>query len=179
MNETNLYSITVAPMAKTLRSLSGILDKAQAHAGTHATERRPASYFESALLNDRIIFDQFNLLQQVQRSSDNAKGGAARLAGIEVPTMEDTEQTFEELKVRIEKTIAFIESIDRNSIIGQEARPITLPYWPDRHMSALGYATEYLMPNFYFHVVTAYDIIRKNGVPVGKTDFIGSLPFVQ
>jgi hypothetical protein len=176
MEETNLYAITVPPMAKTLRSLFAILDKVAEHAHKHATERRPAGYFESALLNDHLIFDQFSLLQQIQRVSDNAKGGTARLAGLEAPAMEDTEKTVEELKARIEKTIAFIESVDKSSIIGQEARQVVLPYWQGKHLSAFDYATQYLMPNFYFHAVTAYDIVRKNGVPIGKTDYIGTLP---
>lgn len=175
--ETNLYAITIPPILKTLRSLSGILDKAYAHASSKASERRPAAYHMEAMLNDRIIFDQFSLLQQIQRVSDNAKGGAARLAGIEAPKMEDTEKTLEELKARIQRTIEFIETIDKNSIIGQEAREIVLPYWPDKKMSAIGYATEYLLPNFYFHAVAAYEIVRKNGVEIGKNDYIGQLPF--
>jgi hypothetical protein len=175
--ETNLYTITIPPMAKTLRALSTILDKAREAAQKHASERRPASYFEDRLLNGYLIYDQFNLCQQIQRSSDNAKAAAARLAGIEAPKMEDTEKTIDELKERLEKTIAFIESVDKNLIIGQEAREIVLPYWPDKKMSAFRYATEYLLPNFYFHVVTAYDIVRKNGVAVGKDDFIGPMPF--
>ena len=177
--ETNLYTMTIPPMAKTLRSLSVVLDKAAEAAQKHASDRRPASYFEDRLLNGYLIYDQFNLCQQIQRVSDNAKGGAARLAGIEAPAMEDTEKTIAELKARIEKTLSFIESIDQNLIIGQDARQITLPYWPDKHMTAFGYATEYLMPNFYFHAVTAYDIVRKNGIAVGKDDYIGSLPFVN
>src|SRR5437868_3266436 len=114
--ETNLYTATIPPMRKALSTLSKILDKAAAHAATKATERRPASYFEQALLHDRIIFDQFPLLMQVQRVSDNAKGGAARLAGIEPPKFEDTEKTIDELKARLEKTAAFLDSIKPEQI---------------------------------------------------------------
>lgn len=178
-NTTNLYTITIPPMAKAMRNLSAILDKAVAHAETKATERRPVAAHTDALLRDRIIFDQFPLISQIQRVSDNAKGGAARLAGIEAPQMEDTEKSVEELQMRLQKTIEFIGSIDTSSIIGQEARQITLAYWPDKPMTAFGYATEYLMPNFYFHLVTAYAIMRKNGVEIGKNDFIGPMPFIK
>ena len=108
MQETNLYTITVPPMMKVLGALSKILDEAAAHAASKATERRPASYFEEALLNDRLIFDQFPLIMQIQRVSDNAKNGIARIAGIEAPSFEDNEKTFAELKTRIEKTLAYL-----------------------------------------------------------------------
>jgi len=124
--------------------------------------------FEPALLADRIIFDQFPLVKQIQTACDNAKGGAARLAEIEIPKFEDTEATFEELKARIDKTIAFIKTIKPETIIGKEGVKISLPYWEDKHMTGFDYVTQYLMPNFYFHVTTAYAILRKNGVDIGK-----------
>lgn len=177
--ETNLYTMTVPPMRKMLENLSKILDKVEAHASKYGNERRPAAYFEERILNDHLIFDQFNFMQQVQRVSDNAKGGAARLAGIEAPAMEDTEKTIADLKERLKKTIAFLDTIKPEQIVGQEDRKITLPYWKDKHMSAFGYATEYLMPNFYFHAVTAYSILRKDGIEIGKADYIGGMPFVN
>ena len=174
--ETNLYTITVPPFLKALDNLSKILDKAAAHAASKATERRPASYFEQALLNDRLIFDQFPLLMQVQRVSDNAKGGPARLAGIEGPKMEDAETTIAELKERLAKTSDFLKSIKPAQIIGKEDVKITLPYWRDKYLTGAEYATQQLIPNFYFHLTTAYSILRKNGVDVGKDDYIGGLP---
>lgn len=175
MEQTNLYTMTIPPMMKTLKNLSGILDKAAAHAESKKTVKRT---FEESLLQDRLVFDQFPFLKQVQVACDNGKGGAARLAGVEAPKMEDNEKTVTELKARIDKTLAFMQEIKPEQIIGQEERKVKLPYW-DKEMTAFGYATEYLMPNFYFHVATAYSILRKNGVDLGKMDYIGSVPFVD
>ncbi|HVU75426.1 MAG TPA: DUF1993 domain-containing protein [Candidatus Paceibacterota bacterium] len=176
MEETNLYTITVPVMAKHLRALDAILGKLSEHASTKASDWRPQSVHEEALLNDRLVFDQFDFKRQVQVACDNAKGGAARLAEIEIPSYEDNEKTVAELKARIEKTLAFIESIKPEQIIGKEGIKVTLPYWKDQHMTGFGYATEYLMPNFFFHLTTAYSILRKNGITIGKSDFMGSLP---
>ena len=173
MQETNLYSITIPLMQKSLGALDKILDKAAAHAEGKKTPKRA---FEEALLNDRIIFDQFPFLNQVRIACDNAKGGAARLAGMEPPVFEDNEKTIAELKVRIEKTLAFIGTVRPEQVVGQEDRMISLPYWGGKHTTAFEYATEYLLPNFFFHVATAYAILRKNGVDIGKNDYIGYLP---
>ena len=173
MSETNLYTITVPPMMKALGALSKILDKAAAYAESKKTPKRT---FEEALLNDRLIFDQFSLLMQIQRVSDNAKNGIARIAGIEAPKMEDAEKTVAELQARIEKTLAFLKTIKPEQLIGREEAKVSLPYWNGKSLTGFEYATEYLMPNFYFHLVTAYSILRKNGVDVGKDDYIGGLP---
>lgn len=175
MQNTNLYTSTIPPMMKALRALLKILDKAVAHAATKATERRPAAYFEEALLNDRLIFDQFPLIMQIQRISDNAKDGAARLAGIEAPRFEDSEKTILQLQERLKKTLDFLETIKPEQVIGQEERKVSLPYFAGTYFIAFEYAAEYLMPNFYFHYVTAYDILRKNGLDIGKADYIGGL----
>jgi hypothetical protein len=177
--ETNLYTVTVPPMMKSLKALSGILNKLEAHATSKQLEWHPAGMQEEALLSSRLISDQFPFVRQVQVACDNAKGGAARLAGIEAPKFEDNEKSVAELKARIDKTIEFLKSIKPEQIIGQESREVTLPYWPDKKMNAFGYAFEYLMPNFYFHVTTAYAILRKNGVDLGKADYIGSFPFID
>ena len=173
MSETNLYTITVPPMMKALGALSKILDKAAAYAESKKTPKRT---FEEALLNDRLIFDQFSLLMQIQRVSDNAKNGIARIAGIEAPKMEDAEKTVAELQARIEKTLAFLKTIKPEQLIGREEAKVSLPHWNGKSLTGFEYATEYLMPNFYFHLVTAYSILRKNGVDVGKDDYIGGLP---
>lgn len=171
--ETNLYTVTIPPMMKALGALSKILDKAAAYAESKKTVKRS---FEEALLNDRLIFDQFPFAAQVRIACDNAKGGAARLAEVEIPAFEDNEKTIEELKARIEKTLAFVRSVKPEQITGKEAIKVSLPYWDGKSLSGFEYATEYLMPNFSFHVVTAYAILRKNGVPLGKNDYIGGLP---
>ncbi len=173
MEETNLYSISIPPMLKALEALKGVLDKGKKHSDS---KKLSWADFESALLSDRIIFDQFPLMKQVQVACDNAKGGAARLAEIEIPKFEDTEATIDELKARIDKTIAFVKTIKPEQIIGKEAIKVVLPYWEDKHMTGFDYVTQYLMPNFYFHATTAYTILRKNGVDVGKSDFAGGLP---
>ncbi|MDP3965179.1 MAG: DUF1993 domain-containing protein [bacterium] len=176
MQEANLYTITVPPMMKALDALSKLLDKASVHAESKSTERRPGSVHMEAMLNDRLIFDQFNLIKQVQIACDNAKGGAARLAEVEAPKYEDNEKTVPELKARIEKTIAFLKAIEPKQIIGKEGIKISLPYFPTKFITGFEYATEYLLPNFYFHIVTAYSILRKNGVDIGKKDYINGLP---
>lgn len=176
MAKTDFYTATAAPLMKALGAFSKILDKAAAHAVSKATTRRPASYFEDSLLQSRLIFDQFSLLMQVQRVSDNAKNGIARIAGIEAPPFEDNEKTFAELKARIEKTRDFLQTVKPEQIIGREDAQVTLPYYEGKYLTASEYASEYLMPNFYFHLVTAYSILRKNGVDVGKDDYIGGLP---
>ena len=171
--ETNLYTITVPLFIKTLTALSGVLDKAGTHAGTKQLEWHPAGMQEDALLNSRLISDQFPLLRQIQVACDNAKGGGARIAGIEAPKFEDNEKTIPELKARIDKTIEFLKTIKPEQVVGQEDRKVTLPFWKGKSATAFGYVTEYLIPNFYFHVTTAYSILRSNGVQIGKDDFIG------
>jgi hypothetical protein len=162
-------------MKGALKALSAMLDKAAEHAATKADAKRPPEVRAEAILNDRLIFDQFPFAAQVRIACDNAKGGAARLAGIEPPKFEDNEKTVAELKERIAKTLAFLDSIKPEQLIGQEERKVTLPYFPDKHLLAFDYATQYLIPNFFFHVVTAYAIMRKNGVPLGKGDYIVDL----
>ncbi len=163
-------------MMKSLKALSGILDKMSAHADSKQLNWHPAGMQEDALMQSRLIADQFPFVRQVQVACDNAKGAAARLAEIENPKHEDTEKTVAELKARIDKTIAFMESVKPEQIIGKEDIKIVLPYWDGKSLTGFEYVTEYLMPNFYFHITTAYSILRKNGVDLGKSDFIGGLP---
>jgi hypothetical protein len=173
--ETNLYTITVPIMTNALTALDKILDKVAALAASKATERRPSAYFETALLQSRLIYDQFPFVQQVQVACDNAKNGTARLAEVEAPKREDTEQSVAELKARVEKTLAFLKTIKPEQIIGKENIKVTLPYWKDKYMTGFDYATEYLMPNFFFHYTTAYSILRHNGMDIGKADYAGGL----
>lgn len=176
MQETNLYSVTIPPMRKSLTALSRLLDKAHKHAQSKQPTWLPKGTMEQAILNDRIIFDQFPFKQQVQIACDNAKGAAARLAGVKMPVHKDNEKSFNDLKARIDKTIAFLAKIKPSQIAGKEDVKITLPYWGGKHMTGFEYVTEYLMPNFYFHVTTAYSILRKNGIEVGKYDYIIDMP---
>jgi len=163
-------------MIKSLTALSGILDKLGSHAAGKQLEWHPAGMQEEALLSSRLISDQFPFVRQVQVACDNAKGAAARLAEIEIPAFEDNEKTVAELKSRIDKTIAFIKTIKPEQVIGKESIKVVLPYWDGKHMTGFEYVTEYLLPNFYFHITTAYAILRKNGVELGKADYMGGLP---
>ncbi len=176
MQETNLYSVTIPPMIKTLTALSKLLDKVGSHASSKQLEWHPAGMQEDALLQSRLISDQFPFVRQVQVACDNAKGAAARLAEIDIPKFEDTEKTIPELKARIDKTIEFMKTVKPEQIIGKEAIMVTLPYWGGKSLTGFDYVTSYLLPNFYFHVTTAYAIMRKNGVDLGKSDFTGELP---
>ena len=150
-----------------LRNLSTLLDKAQAHC--EAKKIDPL-----ALTGYRLFPDMFPMTRQVQIACDTAKGAVARLAGVEIPKHEDSEQTFGELKVRIAKTIDFIESVKPERIDGTEDKEIVLPMRSgERRFSGLQYLLGFAYPNFYFHVTTAYNILRHNGVEIGKMDFIG------
>lgn len=168
----SLYNATVPVLARSLNNLTVWLEKAEQYA---AEKGFPAEQF----LGERLVVDQFPFVRQVQIASDNAKGLVARLAGMEPPKMEDTEVSIVELKERIAKTVRFIESIEPEQIDGQEERMIAMPYMPGKQLSGLDYAVSYALPNFFFHYTTAYSILRKNGVPVGKVDFIGSLNFQE
>jgi uncharacterized protein len=163
------YTLTVPLFTKMLGGLKNVLAKAEAHA-------KEASLDEAAFLDDRLAPDMFPLKKQVQVACDNAKGAVARLTGKENPAMEDTESTFAELMARIDKTLAFVGSAQEAEFAGAEERRIILPYFQGKFMTGSGYLLEYALPNFLFHVTTAYGIVRKNGVKVGKADFINGMP---
>lgn len=165
----DIYQYTVPVFIKTLGALKNILEKAEAH----AKELKAA---ESTLLTDAIIFDMFNLTRQIQASCDGAKLSVARLSGIDAPKFEDTETTFAELYTRITNTIVYLESVPQDSFAEAPTRKIELPYFPGKYLTGIEYAHEYVVPNFFFHATTAYNIIRKNGVQIGKGDFINGLP---
>lgn len=164
-----LYTFTVPVFIKTLGGLKNVLGKAQAHLADTAGD-------EATLLADRLAPDMFPLVKQVQVACDNAKGATARLAGVEAPKYEDTEQTINELIARINKTVDFVQSVSEASFKDAAARKVTLPYFPDKYMTGFDYAREYAIPNFFFHVVTAYGIVRKNDVAIGKADYTNGLP---
>jgi uncharacterized protein len=150
-----------------LTSLSAILDKAAAY----ATEKK---IDPNTLLNARLYPNMFTLTRQVQTACDHAKGATARLAGIEVPKFADEEKTFDELKARIAKTLDFIASVPAAKIDGSEGRTITMKAGPnDLTFNGQTYLIGFALPNFFFHTTTAYDILRHNGLDIGKRDFIG------
>jgi uncharacterized protein len=162
----SLYDVSIPIYTRMLGNLAHFLDKAEAHANETGVDL--ATYAEASLGHG-----MYPLARQIQLASDAAKGGAARLAGVEAPAMPDTETTFPELVVRIQKTIAFLESLKREQVDGQEDRQIVLAL-PSRSLefTGLSFLTTFSLPNFLFHVTTAYAILRAQGVPVGKMDFL-------
>jgi uncharacterized protein len=163
-----MLDASVPVFTQMLNSLSAVLDKAAAHATARKIE--PA-----ALLQARLYPDMFPLARQVQVAADFAKGACARLAGVEVPRYEDTEQSFDELKQRIEKTLAFIAGLPQEAIADSADRDIVLNQGGGtREYKGKPYLLHYALPHFYFHTTTAYAILRHNGVEIGKRDFIGT-----
>ena len=164
----SMYAASVPVFRQILTALSAVLDKAEAHAADKKIE--PA-----ALLQARLFPDMFPLARQVQVAADFAKGTCARLAGVDVPKYDDVESTFAELRARIATTLAFIASLDQEAIAGSFDRAITTGSGEKiRHFTGQEYLLHYAFPHFYFHATTAYDILRHNGVEVGKKDFVGS-----
>ncbi len=163
-----IYSASVPVFQQMLRSLDGLLSKAESHAESRKIE--PA-----ALLQARLFPDMFPLLRQVQIAADFAKSVSARLANVEVPSYEDNEQSFADLHARIGKTQAFIANLDAAAFEGAQTRDIVLrPGTPkERRFNGQTYLLHYGLPQFFFHVTTAYALLRHNGVEVGKLDFMG------
>lgn len=163
-----MYDATIPPLRRALTNLLHILDKAAGHAEKQNID--PA-----VLVNMRLFPDMFPLARQVQIATDVAKGCAARLAGLEPPKYEDNEQSFPELKARVEKTLAFLDSVAPDQIAGSETRTVTLKVGKDTlTFQGLGYLQHFVLPNVYFHVTTTYAILRHCGVELGKRDFLGS-----
>jgi hypothetical protein len=162
-----MYQASAPRFANMLRNLSALIDKAEAHCAAKKID--PA-----ALTSFRLYPDMFPFTRQVQIACDTAKGAVARLAGVEIPKHEDTEQTFAELKARIAKTLDFVESVPLAKIDGSEEKEIVLQMRSgERRFKGMQYLLGHAYPNFYFHLTTAYNILRHNGVEVGKGDFIG------
>jgi len=164
----SMYQASAPRFVNMLTNLSAILDKAQAHA--EAKKIDPA-----ALTAYRLFPDMLPMTRQVQIACDNAKGAMARLSGVEIPKYEDTEKTFAELKARIARTIAFVQSFKPAQIDGSEDRDVTLKLGgKETTFKGMQYLLGFALPNFYFHVMTAYNILRHNGVEIGKSDYIGT-----
>lgn len=163
----SMHKASVPVFIHVLGNLSAILDKGAAHA--EARKIDPA-----VLINDRLYPDMFALVRQVQIASDAVKGCAARLAGQEPPSYPDTESTVAELKERLAKTIAFLKTFKPDQIDGSEEKTIQLKVaGQPMTFKGLPYLLHYVLPNLYFHTTTAYNILRHNGVEVGKRDFLG------
>lgn len=165
----SMYSASIPVFKQILNALNNVLAKAEAHAIEKKIE-------PNALLQARLFPDMFQLVRQVQIAADFAKNVPARLAGVQVPPYEDNEQTFADLHARINKTLAFLDGLSAAQIDGSEALEIMLrPGTPkEKKLSGQTYLLSYGLPQFFFHATTAYDILRHNGVAVGKRDFMGA-----
>ena len=159
-----MYAFSVETFIPVLNNLSDLLDKAAAQKGAQA----------ETLVDAKLAADMFPLARQVQIACDAAKSGAARLSGGEPPKFEDVEKTLPELKARIEKTLAYIQSIPASAFEGADTREIsfTLREGMSLHADGLRFLKDWCLPNFYFHVVTAYGILRHMGVEIGKPDYL-------
>src|SRR4249919_2479816 len=164
----SMYQVSVPVFTRMLNNLAAVLDKGAAHAEARKID-------PSVLINARLYPDMLPLARQVQIAGDGAKGAAARLAGLEPPKYEDTETSFSDLKGRIQKTISYLNTLKPEQIDGSEERAVTIPLRGQPvTFQGLPYLLNHAVPNFYFHVTTAYDILRHSGVEIGKADFLGN-----
>jgi hypothetical protein len=159
----SMYRASIPVFIRALGNLSAILKKGEAHEGS-------ASFIDA-----RLAPDMLTLAGQVQRASDAAKAGAARLGGIDNPSFPDTEKTFAELQARIKKTVDFLQSVSPEQIDGSEQKKIEFKAGQrELKFTGVDYLIGFALPNFYFHVTTAYAILRHKGVQIGKMDYLGS-----
>jgi len=156
-----IYDATIPPMIHMLGGLSSVLAKGEAHGGIDPAEARLAP-------------DMLPLKNQVYIATDGAKGCGARLAGVEIPKYEDVEVSFADLRARCTKTIAFLKSLDRAAFAGAEDKHIVLKFGPNTfEFGGADYVGKFVLPNLYFHITTAYDILRNRGVTLSKRDYLG------
>lgn len=163
----SMSSASLPVFSTMLRNLSHLLDKAQACADAR-------KFDVSVLLQYRLAPDMLPFTRQVQMACDAAKNGTARLAGLEAPRFEDVESTLPQLQARIQKTLDYLATVPAQALDGAEARDITFPLGRDatRTMKGEAYLTRWVLPNLFFHVTTAYNILRHNGVEIGKRDYL-------
>jgi hypothetical protein len=168
MAAISMYRASTSVFTHLLHNLSSILDKTVEQADARKIDH-------SALLLARLAPDMLTFTRQIQIATDNAKGCIARLAGVEIPKYEDDEASFADLKGRIHKTVAFIATVPAAALDGTEAKSITLKVGPTEvQFSGIDYLLNFATMNVYFHVTTAYAILRHNGIAIGKRDFLGT-----
>jgi len=167
------YEFTIPVFVRSLTNLKAILEKAKIFA-------QEKGISEADLLGARLAPDMFPLSKQVQIATDNAKGAAGRLAGVEVPKMEDTETTIDQLCARIDKTLAYLQTFTPEQFADAATRKITLHWMPEgKYFDAQTYLRDFLLSNFFFHYTTAYDILRSRGMNLGKSDYVGNVDMKQ
>ena len=165
----SMYQASIPAFLRQFANLSAVLKKAAEHAEAKKID-------QSVFINARLAPDMFPLARQIQIASDSAKGCAARLAGVDVPSFADSETTFAELQDRIDKTVAFLKTITADKIDGTEDKTITIKLGgEDKQFKGQSYLIYFVLPNLYFHSTVAYSILRHNGVPLGKMDFLGAI----
>jgi len=165
----SMYDFSIPALTRGLTNLSAVLDKGAAYATAKKIDF-------VVLAQSRLYPDMHPLVRQVQTACDTAKGAAARLAGIEAPRHEDTEVTLAELKARIAKTLDVVKSVTAAQLKDAESRAIEIKFpngsWK---FTGIGYLTDFVLPNFFFHVSMVYALLRKNGIEIGKSDFLGDI----
>ncbi len=165
----SMYQASAPRFVATLSNLSALLDKAQAHVDARKLD-------DATLTAYRLYPDMLPMTKQVQIACDTAKGAVARLAGVDIPVHEDTEKTLAELKARIAKTIAFIQTVTPEQIDGTEDKDIVVKrHDTEKRYKGMSFLLDRALPNVYFHVATAYNILRHNGVEIGKSDYLGKV----
>jgi hypothetical protein len=163
----SMYDLSVPVFSRGLGQLTHLLDKSLAHARANDIEPQ-------TLVDARLAPDMLTLAGQVQRASDASKLGVARIAGITAPSFADEETTYDELLARIAKTQDFLATVDRALIDGHEDRPVTIKAREgEAHFTAERYLLQFALPNFFFHLTTAYGLLRHAGMPIGKMDYLG------
>lgn len=165
-----LFEITVPAFIKSLGNLQKILDKAAAF--SDAKKIAP-----EVLLQSRLAPDMFPLIRQIQIACDTTKLGAARLTGKEAPTHDDKEVTLAEIKTRIDSVVTYLKTFKPEDFKGAEERKISQPRWEGKWLTGTEYTLHHVLPNLYFHLTTAYAILRHNGVEIGKKDYLGDMPY--
>lgn len=164
------YEITITQFSKMLGNLSAILDKAADFAESKKIE-------VEVLLNARLAPDQFNFIRQIQIACDTAKLCASRLTGKDAPVHEDREKTLPELQARIASVQSYLKTFTPADFNGAEERKISQPRWEGKYLTGTEFFIQHAIPNLYFHVTTAYSILRHNGVEIGKKNYLGEMPF--
>lgn len=165
------YDLAITQFKKTLMNLSRILDKGAQYAESKKVD------FNTVFLQTRLAPDQFPLVRQIQIACDTAKLGVARLTGKDAPVHQDTETTLPELKTRIDQVVAFLNTFSEKDFDTAAERKISQPRWEGKYLTGEEYLIQHMLPNIYFHVTTAYAILRNNGVDIGKKDYLGEMPY--
>ncbi len=165
-----IYEMTVPQFIKGLRNLNTILGKAATHAEAKKIEM-------NVFTQSRLFPDQFNLARQVEIACDTAKLACSRLTGKEAPAHDDNQTSYADLNKRIESVISYLSTFTAKDFTGSDAKQITTPRWEGKWLTGQEFALHHAVPNFYFHVTTAYAILRHNGVDIGKKDYLGEMPF--